>query len=440
MKYKLLSKLFSWIFPTKEKRAHFRVWCEEIDNRSNIVKIKNNYNNILAGIAEYPQAKPIKVLFLVSDIAKWKAQSLFDLMKQSGDYEPVIALTLVDFQLKLSKAEQRDILNKGLQYFKTRSMDCVCAYDVEEHKASDLREFNPILVFYDQPWKISKNQMPCEVSKYALTFYIPYYVQTYGDNYMECKQELHQSVYRYYILNKEWEEFYAPEFEHAAGKIVGLGHTMLDEYYLKRDKIQDESKYVIYAPHHSFGNWENFGTFDKNGKEILEYAKQHKELNWVFKPHPTLKYRAVKSGVMTQTEIDEYYKEWESFAKVCYDSDYIKYFLNSKALITDSASFLIEYFCTGKPIIHLISRRSKVVPKPAFEKIINTFYKAYNNDEMFDLFDKILIKNDDEMKENRLKVLSESGLAAAYAGENILKDVSGIMNINKREFEIDENT
>lgn len=440
MIYKLVSKLFSWVFPTKEARAHFRTRCEELDNRGKIKRIKENYSKIIESFKNIPPSKQIKVLFLVSDVAKWKAQSLYDLMKTSNAYEPVIALTLVDFQLKLPKSEQENILNMGVKYFKEKSMEYVCAYDVERHKALNLSEFNPQLVFYDQPWKISKNQMPYEISKYALTFYIPYYVQTYGDTIMECKQELHQTVYRYYILNKDWEEFYSPEFKNAAGNILGLGHTMLDEYYLKRDKIQDESKYVIYAPHHSLGNYLNIATFDKNGREILNYAKQHKELNWVFKPHPSLKHRVIKSGFMTSAEIDKYFKEWESFATVCYDSDYIKYFLNSKALITDSASFLIEYFCTGKPIIHLLSSKSRVVARESFEKIINTFYKAYNNDEMFDLFDKILVQNNDDMKDVRLKVLSESGLASTYAAENILNDVSEIINLNIREFEIYENT
>ena len=55
----------------------------------------------------------LKVIFLVNEISKWKAQSLFDLMSQEEKFEPVIALTIADVQKHLSLAQKKEILDKN---------------------------------------------------------------------------------------------------------------------------------------------------------------------------------------------------------------------------------------------------------------------------------------------------------------------------------------
>ena len=420
MKYRILSNLISWIFPTKTDRVHFKTWCRMLDFRKNVPAIKRNYQNVIKNIKN--KEGKIKVLFLVNENSKWKTQSLYDLMSASDKFEPVVAITIADFQRNFSKEEKAETIDENYEFFKLKGLNCVIAYDAKKDRAIDLKEFNPQIVFYQQPWGINKLQRPKYVSKFALTCYVPYFVQNYGDVEIDCCQELHQSLFRYYILNKDWEDMYAPEFAQAAGEIKGLGHTMLDEFYLKRD-YQPSKNYVIYAPHHSINNFENYSTFLKNGKQILEYAKSHPEINWVFKPHPTLKYKLKQTGFMSEADIENYYKEWAEISTYCNNGNYAELFLESKALITDCASFLVEYFCTKKPVIHLISSTCGIVPKAPFKKIIDTYYKARNLDEMYEHFENVLIKEDDILKEKRLKVLKESGLLDNYAAKNILHDI-----------------
>jgi len=428
MKYKIIGDLFSWIFPTKKDRAKFKTLCKMVDIKANVPKIKKNYDRVLYTLRGTKSKK--KVLFLVNEIAKWKTQSLYDLFEQSTEYEPYIALTIGDFQWCLSKGERTKILQKNYEYFVSKNMNCIYAFDTKKDCAIDLSIFNPQLVFYQQPWGIDAKQKPLKVSEYALTFYIPYYVQNYGHFEMECLQELHQTVYRYYILNKEWENFYKPYLTDAAGMLKGLGHPSLDVYNKNNNTTKASKNYVIYAPHHSINNIENYSTFLWNGRYILNFAKEHKDLNWVFKPHPTLKYRLIEDGTLSKKEIDDYFEEWEQFAICCNDSSYPKLFLDSKVLITDSASFLTEYFCTQKPIIHLISNRSKVVPLPPFEKILNVFYQVRNIEELNKVFDEIVIQNNDSKKEERISVLKECDLYQKDAAFNILQDINEIFEIS----------
>ena len=43
----------------------------------------------------------------------------------------------------------------------------------------------------------------------------------------------------------------------------------------------------------------------KYGKDILDYAKSHPEINWVFKPHPRLRTELTYSNVWTKKEVDD---------------------------------------------------------------------------------------------------------------------------------------
>ena len=419
----ILSFLFSWLFPTKEDRKIFRDLCDEIDERKAVIKAQKNYKKIIKRIQN--KKDKIKVLFLVSENSKWKAQSLYDLMAQSEKFEPVIALSELEI-VHRGNDSTRDELNKNYKFFKNKGMNVVKIYD--NHKFIDLKILKPDVVFYEQPWGLDKKFMPKKVAKYALLCYIPYYVNSYTVHEIDYDKPFHKYMFRHYVLNKQWEN----EYKKLAKRdnIYGLGNTILDNFYLNNDN-KSTNNYVIYAPHYSFThdlnkNPVNYGTFLENGYEILEYAKSHPELNWVFKPHPTLKFALSKIGE-SEEKINDYWNEWRKIGIVCEDSSYIDLFLDSKALITDSASFLTEYFCTGKPLIHLISDDCKVVPNIIARKNFKTFYQVHNLDEMYETFDKVLIQNIDDKKEERLRVLEETGLLNNYAAKNILQDLESVL-------------
>lgn len=430
MKYNLLSVLISWVFPTRRDRNKFRKFCESIDNRAEIKKAQKRYICVANSIKKSQKTK-IKVLFLVNENSKWKTQSLYDLLEKSEKFEPVIALTIADRQKRASKEEKKKCLEENFEFFKTRNMTCVYAWDIEKNKAKNLNIFKPQFVFYQQPWFLPKIQQPKNVSKFALTCYVPYFVPNYGIMNMDCS-EFHKFLYRNYVLNKDWENLYKNYIgEDYTGNIVSVGHTMLDDLYLKKD-IKNDEDYVIYAPHWSIPcqgnkNDENYATFLWTGKIILNYAKNHPEINWVFKPHPTLKVALKRTGFFSNSDIENYYKEWETVAKPFYSANYMEIFMKSKALITDCGSFLIEYFCTGKPIIHLISDQCSAIPPEPTQKIFNTFYQVKNAGELYNQLENLLQRNNDYKQEERLRILKDLNLENCYAAQNIINDLEKII-------------
>ncbi len=364
----------------------------------------------------------IRVLFLVSELSKWKSQFIYDLLEKSSDFEPVVAVTQLS-SVHNGKDPTRDDLDKNYCFFKSKFMNAVKAYD--NGHFLDLRAFSPDIVFYQQPWNLSKIQHPKAVSKFALTFYIPYYLNCYNVVTIDYNLEFHKYLFRYYVLNKEWESIYRKKM---GNNVIGLGHPFLDYFSVEGNF---DSKYVIYAPHYSFShekniNPVNYGTFLDYGFVILNYAKMHPEFKWLFKPHPQLKSSLYKIG-WSFDKIEHYYQEWESIGLACYDFDYVDYFLNSRVLITDCSSFLMEYLCTKKPIIHLINCDCKIEPLENSKKIFDTFYKVHDKSDLLKYLDEILINNDDYLFDSRIKVLDECGFLGLNSSLNILNDLKSLL-------------
>ena len=104
----------------------------------------------------------------------------------------------------------------------------------------------------------------------------------------------------------------------------------------------------------------------------------------------------------------------------CYDGDYVDLFLQSKAMITDCASFLTEYLCTGHPLIHLCSSNRKIKTMEPSKRLFSTFYQAHNEEGMWHWFDEILIQDKDLKRDERLAAIEAAGLRKTNAARNIL--------------------
>jgi glycosyltransferase involved in cell wall biosynthesis len=416
IEYKKVFKLISWMFPDEEDKFKLKTICDEADERKYLIRSHLNRSKILNRIRN--KKEKLKILFMVNDIQKWKAQSLYDLMAQYEKIEPVICLHIAE------KSPKLETLLKNKEYFETKGMNTIIAHDLKKNKAIDLKEFNPDIVFYQQTDYISKNQSPVTVSQYALTCYIPNHLSNYNLEPADYDKSFYSFLFRYYITNNKWKIIYNNLSD--LKNLYATGNPMLDYLYLNQGEVP-EKNYVIYAPHWSFYHEKNknnmrLGTFLWNGKEILDYAKSHTEVNWVFMPDEKLKKSLTKIGLSAE-DVDEYYREWEKIAKTCYNGDYTELFLESKLLITDGDTYMTEYFYSGKPIIHLISSDCRVDAVKFVQKNFDTLYKVHNTDEMLETFDRVILKSDDYKYEERIARVNSQYSPDRYAASNILDNI-----------------
>lgn len=207
------------------------------------------------------------------------------------------------------------------------------------------------------------------------------------------------------------------EFNYSHNLCV-TGHPKMD-VYKSYEEQNYKHEYVIYAPHHSFEeNSLNYGTFKWSGKFMLEFAKNHPEIKWVFKPHPRLKNALLKNKIMNKLEIEDYYNQWYNLGLVCEDANYFELFKNSRCLITDCSSFLTEYLPTCQPVIHLKNKKSKNFSY-LNKSILKYYYHAQNLEELKTLIQKIIFENKDIMRNKRLALLNKLKFNNFDAASNV---------------------
>lgn len=411
-----------------------RVTLRKLRDLAFYIETRIRYAYHIKRIKREVKVRQINILFLVNEISKWKGQYLFDLLQEDIHFNPIIGLTCADIDWSLSTAERVEKRQKLREYFGERSIQFVEVCDAESLQVSNLRDFNVDIVFYQQPWKLHSKQRPYFLSKYHLTCYFPYYVPNYCSTSIDYCDGFHNFLWRYYVLNDSWRNIISqqiPQFINAV-KLKATGHPFLD-LISKCDHKKPIKRKVIYAPHWSvyseyFDNKEKYSTFQHNGKLILEFAKNNPQIEWYFKPHPSLKASLLRTKLWTKKEIDEYYKEWAEIGTVS-NGEYINLFSNSDILITDCGSFLVEYPCTNNPVIRLVSSQCGFsIPEPS-KKLFDAFYNVNNLEEMDYIFDQIIVKGNDPKRTERLKAVKEAGLLDISASKNIIDDLYAALSI-----------
>lgn len=378
--------------------------------------LKYKYWRTICRLRKVYGKRKIVVAFCVSDIAKWKSQAMYEQLAQTGTYRPIIFVYPYAPDFQRNDSTIKEILGNKVRFFSNKKMEVVNVWDSNSKQCVIPEDFRPDIVFYQQPWDTPEPfPLPSEIANYALSFYIPYYLVNNLELKLETGLLLHRLVFGYIVQNDQLAKFYDSELKkkHYAGRCLGLGHTIVDTL---TTKIADqEEDYVIYAPHFSFPvpGVERplfYSTFLENGKLILEFAKQHPEIKWVFKPHPLLKVELKKTHVWSDSEVDAYYAEWAKVGLVCETSDYIEHFQRSSAMITDCGSFLTEYSCMDKPLIRLYYHKDNLPPNPILEKLYGTFYYAHNNDELQELLESVICQHQDPNKAARHEEVVRVGL------------------------------
>lgn len=385
----------------------------------------NNYKKILTRVQN--KKGKIRVLFLVRENQKWSYQSLYELLEKDEKFEPLVVVSILEIARK-GKDKTRQNIDETYRFFRSRGMETEFAY--KKGKYVDLREFNPDIIFYDQPWDLPKIHQPQEVSKFALTCYASYSYELLN-NRDDYTPSFHRLLNTFFVEDKINLERYESYKSGNKRNCIIVGYPKLDNYFQLNNKISqknDEFK-IIYAPHHSLEkNGLQLATIRENGKFILELAKNNPQTTWIFKPHPRLKYAMLKNGYMTEDKINAYYKEWEKIGYICNEGNYLEIFQSTDLMITDCCSFLAEYLPTGKPLIRLINHHAASLNKLG-EKICSGYYYSDNNKELESLFKQLVIEKNDCKKTLRENLITEILDKNKTSSEKIIEHFNKILEI-----------
>ena len=402
------------------KNSNLQTFFCNMKIAQNLRYIKHNKINVIKKLKEkLNRSEKLNAVFYVYDETKWKCQYLYELLSEDSRFNTKVLVTKPSCLNKENPSYISDEKTiETYDFFKSRGMYVEYAFDLGKQEFIPFEKFSPDIIFYQHPWYVKTEQGPVVCSKFALTCYIPYYFPIETAD-IDCNLRFHKYVENYYILDEYTRGKYINKNKNLEEKLKVVGYPYLDYFNTCHTEV-DEDCY-IYAPHWTVnGNGLAYGTFEWSGKLMLEYAKVHPEIKWIFKPHPLLKKALSDFGIMTESEAEEYYTEWGKIGIKYESGDYLGLFSKSKMMITDCSSFLGEYFVTGKPLIHLMSEKSQF--NNSDNPILKTYYRAYNPEELQNLLAKL--PSDDYMKQERQKNLEKLGLknnASKKIAEDIFK-------------------
>ena len=382
--------------------------------------LKNFLIEILKNISDFnysrirrklQKSKKINIVFLVSENQKWSYEYLYKELKNNPKFNLKILISYPR-DLKQDEKSKQEFLKINYDFYSKADTNIEFIY--KDNKYESLKKHNPDIVFYEQQWGLPLKYKPFFVSFYALTYFSCYGIQMF-DFKEDYTKNFHYFLYKYLVDFKENYNRFLSYNKKFIKNCVVVGYPKLDAYLnLKKSLRKNDKPTVIYSPHHSLFSELKTSTFLKNGEFILDLANKTKnEVNWVFKPHPRLKYVLRDNNIASDELIEGYYNKWSEIGKIFNEGNYFDLFLNSDILITDCCSYLGEYHYTGNPVIRLVNSEA-VELNELGKNITKNYYNVKSNQELNKVFYDLISM----YKENKFP---KYDITVQKAAENIVK-------------------
>jgi hypothetical protein len=352
-------------------------------------------------VANLQGKEKIKVVFLVIHESVWKVDSVFERMQQDSYFEPEI---LICPYVRYGEERMQEDMTQAYTFFKNKG------YPIIKSKKEDgtwikLEEIKPDMVFFTNPYNLTRPEYYKDAYLNYLSCYVPYYFMATkhtGEEYTQYNNLIFLAAWRVY-----WPHDYCKVLHEKLSVNYGkngltLGFPATEALYLKQSleisskwKTQPSSiKKIIYAPHHTIDESKcALSSFLKFGEIMKEFAKANKgKVQWSFKPHPILRSNLYLHSDWGRKKTDAYYDFWKEQPYTQLDEgDYYDLFLSSDAIIHDCSSFIVEYAFTGKPCLYLVNYNNlKGLLNEFGEGVMQVYKQARSVKEINNFVDSVI--------------------------------------------------
>jgi len=410
--YKWLSGIYrsktiqSIIYAYKDLRFKNKLRRTQVNHRRALEKIRKK--------------KRIKVAYLLIHSANWKYEALYKLMELDDMFEPTVFICPYTMQ---GDEIMRQELSRTYESAKKQGYNVINTLNKETGEWLDIkRTYDPDIIFFTNPWNLTKPQYLITNYLNYLTCYVPY---GFKNSYLyeaHFNSQMQNFVWKFFLeteIHKKLSKKYA---QNKSYNTIVTGYPGMDKFlqkdYRPKDvwKIKDKKiKRIIWAPHHTipgYGATLDYSTFLDYADSMLDIANRYSnKIQIAFKPHPILRGKLSKNEVWGKKKTDEYYRKWATLPNgQLEEGEYLDLFITSDGMIHDSSSFVIEYLYTTKPVMFLfrnnnISNHFNEIGRKAIsslyhgekfrdieifinEVILNGYDKKYN--DRVELFNSII--------------------------------------------------
>lgn len=186
-------------------------------------------------------------------------------------------------------------------------------------------------------------------------------------------------------------------------------------------------KCIVWAPHWTVVNTRQFvknGTFLDTAEPMLALARKFEdEVDFVFKPHPSLHNMLAGVPEWGAVRADEYWQAWRELPNGrIEEGEYLELFRESDALIHDCGSFTFEYLYMDKPCMFLMVEEKYPAYNQMAEEALECYHQGRTREEIEAFIRTAVLGGQDTKagvrREFREKYLLPPGGSAA---ENIIR-------------------
>ena len=351
----------------------------------------------------------IKTAFINHDISKWKEKSLYFEIKADPFFENPVVIVINDTGIADDVRYQK--YKFALNYFNESGYQAVEGYSSDRYPRVDLYEqFDIIFISDINMTQFSGGhsfELACEMS---LGCYLPYGMHLSGNSGYHFNLSRFEKLWRWFFESQEILDLKKSFTNQLFGNERVVGYINFDQY-LFEDKQENEHKQnecgIIYAPHWTNGDeWDfEFGTFNWSAPVVLDLMVSNPQDYFWYRPHPLLDI-SVREQWPQSKKID---REWYFYfideisrlsnVRTIIGPEYIHCFKMSRALITDSVSFLGEYLPAQKPVVALMQDKSSY--NKFGKQIVDSYYIARNPTELYSAYENVIKLGNDPMASER---------------------------------------
>ena len=388
----------------------------------------------------------VNVLFILSSKAKFNFSTVYKALENIGIFDITLICFSEYYYSDWFIPEVTDMKNYTSE-LKENGYNAIWGYD-DSYLPLPIENFSPDIVIFNYPQLYDKNaaQFVHKITHNSLTCYIPYgmHVANFFNYHFENKNIL--PAWIHFIDTKPAYNICTINASNHGINSVLSGHPMIDEYLDIHNsklpiKFKNKKKIIIYAPHSTVDEGNNTSSFHIFFKYFISLLDKFPDINFIFKPHPSLGMKINRHEFENRTigikynEYIKYCEQWDTKPNgvVITDSSFINLFREADCLITDSYSFITSWLPTDKPCIFLMNPQGPVDPYqfyyPFIKQIIDSYYVCRTEDDIDDILDNVIINGNDTKKCDRQiqkdKIIYNFGHAGEFIANYIYKQITG---------------
>jgi hypothetical protein len=359
-----------------------------------------------------------RVLFLVHVLGAWDSyHAVVEAMAASSDFEPIVASIPRRFRgshgLYGEEEVHRGLAERGVPHLRFSADDL-------DGTLSLIKTIEPDVIFRQSQWDAD---VPEEFGTarlgFARTCLVPYETMNIVVNVADAvtansavDTDYHRAAWLVFCTNEMMREIAVRDGMRDGAQFRVVGHPKADHLRSATprwptppaagDAVRPGR--VVWSAHHTIGHgWTDYGAFHLMRDDMLAWARQRDDVQFVFMPHPALlPFPDSADSPINRAEFDAWMSEWAALphCDVLSETDYGPTLAASDLMVTDGLSMLVEYQLLTKPVI-FFERRGHRPFNVIGEQVVRGVHTVHTVDAARRLADTFLDGEPDPLRDRQ---------------------------------------